>query len=234
VIKYKLDQDILQSNSQAIVNTVNTVGVMGKGLALKMKDKYPEMYIDYKKKCEANELKIGKLHYYFYEKPVKKIIINFPTKKDWRSKSKIEDIRMGLIYFAKNYQNLGIQSVAFPPLGCGNGGLNWKDVKKEMEKYLGDLKNIEINIYITSKMQFDDIVSRNLDALENFKREIADLISNRSVQINHSRKIEQSSKRINELIEDFRIMLKENPKVDENYVTINKEIDDLLANEIKF
>ncbi len=143
--------NIFESNAQVLVNTVNTVGVMGKGLAEAFKKLYPDMFTSYQNLCETGQLDIGNLHFY---KTVNKWVLNFPTKKNWRSPSKIEYIEMGLKKFVSEYEKLGITSIAFPLLGCGNGGLDWEnEVKPLMEKYLKSLP-IEIFIHTTHKDTF--------------------------------------------------------------------------------
>ncbi len=134
--------DIFESNAQVLVNTVNTVGVMGKGLAKEFKRLYPEMFEAYQHYCEKGQLTIGKLQIY---RTPNKWILNFPTKKSWRYPSKIEYIEAGLKKFVGNYEKLGIQSISFPMLGCGNGGLDWQEVKPLMERYL---KNLPIDVYV--------------------------------------------------------------------------------------
>lgn len=142
MIRY-LDGDIFTGPAQTIVNTVNTVGVMGKGIALEFKKRYPAMFESYKLACEKKRLKTGRLML-FYE--ADHWVLNFPTKEHWRSPSRLEYIEQGLIRFTKIYAEYGITSIAFPKLGCGNGELDWKDVKPLMEKYLKDLP-IDIYIY---------------------------------------------------------------------------------------
>ncbi len=142
MIKYVYDCDILESNADAIVNTVNTEGVMGKGLALKFKKKYPEMYEEYRARCLDGEIHVGKLHFYRSEN---KIVINFPTKKEWRKPSQLEYVREGLKDFVSRYKDLKIMSVSFPLLGCSNGKLDWRDVKPIMEEFLEPL---DITVYV--------------------------------------------------------------------------------------
>lgn len=143
-----VQQDIFKSPAQVIVNTVNTVGVMGKGIAKRYKEIYPDMYKQYQKFCEQHLLDIGKLWIY---KSDTKWILNFPTKKHWRQPSKVEYVEQGLKKFVETYEEKGITSVSFPQLGCGNGGLNWEDeVRPLMEKYLKDLP-IDIFIHIYSE-----------------------------------------------------------------------------------
>ena len=140
--------NIFESNAHVLVNTVNTVGVMGKGLAKEFKRIYPDMFKQYQKFCEDGTLTIGKLQVY---KTPNKWVLNFPTKANWRSPSKLEYIEQGLQKFVANYDRLGVKSIAFPMLGCGNGGLSWEDeVKPLMEKYLESLP-IEIFIHIAKQ-----------------------------------------------------------------------------------
>jgi len=137
--------NIFEAETQTIVNTVNCKGVMGKGLALEFKKRYPKMYEEYKKECEEEKLTIGTLH--LYKGDPDRWILNFPTKDHWRFKSRLEYIEDGLKYFCSKYKEWGIKSIAFPQLGCQQGGLNWSDVKPLMERYLKDLPDIEIFIY---------------------------------------------------------------------------------------
>lgn len=137
------DNDILnQGNAQTIVNTINCVGVMGAGIALEYKLRYPKMYEDYVLKCRKHEVMIGKPYLYKHND---KWILNFPTKKHWKDDSKLEWVEEGLIYFKENYKQWGITSIAFPKLGTKHGGLNWEDIKKIMELHLEDL---DIPVYI--------------------------------------------------------------------------------------
>lgn len=135
--------NLFESPAQTLVNTVNTVGVMGKGIALTFKSVYPEMFKRYVELCETGELDIGRL--FLYRTP-NKLILNFPTKKNWRNPSKLEYIEAGLQTFVRMYQEAGIHSIAFPPLGCGNGELDFKDVRSVMERYLSEV-NIPVFIY---------------------------------------------------------------------------------------
>ena len=143
VIKYT-QGDIFESKCQAIINTVNCEGKMGKGLAYQFKKKFPEMEQDYVKVCLKGELYPGKLHIY-QEKNF--LIINFPTKKKWREKSKIEYIIIGLRKLKEEIIKKGIKSVAIPPLGAGNGGLNWNEVKFEINRELLDMEDVVFEVY---------------------------------------------------------------------------------------
>lgn len=136
--------NLFNSNAQVITNTVNCVGVMGKGIALQFKNKFPEMFLDYKRKCDSGELKLGR-PYLWTSGEVQ--VLNFPTKGHWKENSNLQDIESGLKYLAENYEKLEINSIALPPLGCGNGGLNWKDVKNLINKYLGPLELLDVYVY---------------------------------------------------------------------------------------
>lgn len=147
MIKYRYNENLFDSKSCALVNTVNCVGVMGAGIAKEFKLRFPEMFRDYVKKCHTNEIQIGKLDTYRIND--KKIIINFPTKDHWKYPSKIEYIKKGLDDFIQNYKSWNITSVAFPQLGCGKGGLNWNDVIYVMEEYLTDI-DITTEVYVNT------------------------------------------------------------------------------------
>lgn len=118
--------DLFSSPAQTLVNTVNCVGVMGKGVALEFKKAYPAMYEDYVARCERGEVRLGEP--YLYRDASGAMIVNFPTKGHWRSASRLVDIDRGLDHFLAQAGEWGIQSIAFPPLGCGNGGLEWREV----------------------------------------------------------------------------------------------------------
>lgn len=141
--------DLLKSNAQALVNTVNCEGYMGKGIAYQFKLEYPQNNESYIKACKSGTLRVGKMHYY-NEKG--KIIINFPTKDKWRAKSKIEYIVSGLDELILLINSINIKSIAIPPLGSGNGGLIWSDVKKLIEEKLSAISNrVEIIVYEPSQ-----------------------------------------------------------------------------------
>ena len=118
--------DLFESQAQAVVNTVNCVGVMGKGVAEQFKKRYPAMFDDYKARCDRKAVELGKP--YLFRDASGALIVNFPTKGHWRSPSRLEDIERGLDHFATHAAEWGITSVAMPPLGCGNGGLEWSEV----------------------------------------------------------------------------------------------------------
>ena len=136
--------NMFDSSMETLVNTVNCVGVMGKGVALEFKKRYPEMYKEYVKLCDQKQIHPGMP--YFYQDLCGTSILVFPTKDHWRSPSKLQYIIDGLDWFVKNYQDYGVSSIAFPPLGCGNGGLTWDVVGPIMYQKLGSLP-IEVEIY---------------------------------------------------------------------------------------
>jgi len=128
--------NLLKAPAEALVNTVNTEGVMGKGIALQFRVAHPAMYEEYVRKCREGELRLGSVHVYRLGELVDgpKYIINFPTKGHWRQKSKIADIVSGLDALVHTVRELKIKSIAVPPLGCGNGGLDWADVRPLIER----------------------------------------------------------------------------------------------------
>lgn len=133
---------LLDSNAQTLVNTVNCIGVMGKGIAAEFKQRYPEMFNSYKRICDAGALEPGKLWLW---QGSDHWVLNFPTKRHWRYPSKLEWIEAGLEKFVVEYSRRGITDISFPRLGCGNGGLKWEVVRPLMERYLAPLP---INVYI--------------------------------------------------------------------------------------
>jgi O-acetyl-ADP-ribose deacetylase (regulator of RNase III) len=140
---YYVETSLFQSPAQVLVNTVNTQGVMGKGIASIFKQLYPHMFSKYRQFCEDGQFKIGQL--WLYKTP-QRWILNFPTKQEWRRPSKVEYIEAGLKNFVATYREREITSVSFPMLGCGNGGLDWEtQVKPVMEHHLSQLP---INIYV--------------------------------------------------------------------------------------
>jgi len=127
--------DILQSDAQTLVNTVNCVGIMGKGIAAKFKKQFPEMFKNYVACCEREDVKPG-IPYMFKESMFLPQIINFPTKTHWRAASRIENIEKGLKILSDKYKEWDVKSIAIPPLGCGNGQLLWESVGPLIYKYV--------------------------------------------------------------------------------------------------
>lgn len=144
--------DVLRSQARAIVNTVNCVGVMGKGIALAFKHKYPEMYRDYVARCDKDEVKVGKPYAYEVEGH---IVVNFPTKQHWRSISRLSDIEAGLRHLHSHLTEWGITSIALPPLGCGNGQLDWSVVGPTLHKHLSTF-GIPVELYVPHELPLDD------------------------------------------------------------------------------
>ena len=152
MITIKKQGDLLKEDVQAYVNTVNCVGIMGKGIALQFKMKYPENYKLYKKACNKNKVQIGKMFITEINDLFDtKYIINFPTKKHWKGKSKLEYIEKGLDDLAKQVRKLNIKSIVIPPLGCGFGGLHWKEVRPLIEQKLSSIEDVKIILYAPSK-----------------------------------------------------------------------------------
>lgn len=146
MIKY-ITGNIIQADVEAMVNTVNTVGVMGKGIALAFKKAFPENFKIYKKACDNEEFNVGNILTTATGQFTPKWIINFPTKKHWRNRSKIEYIETGMKVLVETINEKNIKSIAIPPLGCGNGGLNWDEVKPIILKHLENLEN-EVTVII--------------------------------------------------------------------------------------
>lgn len=156
--------DMFDSPSMTLVNTVNCVGIMGKGIAQEFKKRYPGMFADYEQRCSMGKVEPGVP--YYYEDMFGTSIVNFPTKKHWRSPSKLQDVVKGLGIFMEKYKEWGVTSVAFPPLGCGNGGLEWAIVGPIMYQKLSTL-DIPVEIFApfgTPKQQLtNDFLSQSTD-----------------------------------------------------------------------
>src|SRR5579863_2025865 len=146
-MEYKIG-NLLEADTEALVNTVNTVGIMGKGIALQFKERFPLNFKVYADACKKGLVKTGKL-LVVKENTLNgdKIIINFPTKTEWFKKSQYSYIEEGLKELVNIIKEYNIKSIAIPPLGCGNGGLKWNKVKSLMDKYLGPLEDVNIIIF---------------------------------------------------------------------------------------
>jgi len=157
-----LKTNLFESPAQVLVNTVNTVGVMGKGIALEFKKLYPKMFTEYQRLCENGQFNVGQLWIYRTDN---KWVLIFPTKKNWRNRSKLAYIEAGLKKFVDTYEERKIKSISFPQLGVGNGGLDWeKEVRPLMEHYL---KGLPINVYIHLYSQpVDQPEFKNLSAMK--------------------------------------------------------------------
>ena len=139
--------DILTADVEAIVNPVNCVGVMGKGVALQFKRAYPANFAKYKSVCDGGDMNVGTVLVVETGKRVNpKYIINFPTKRHWRDNSRMEDIESGLNNLVEVVRLFGIKSIAIPALGCGNGGLRWDDVLPRIEGAFADVVGVDVYI----------------------------------------------------------------------------------------
>lgn len=168
MITYK-QGNIFSSNAQVITNTVNCVGVMGKGLALEFKQRFPDMFMDYQSKCEKGQVTVTTPYLWDNGKVQ---ILNFATKKHWKDNSNLNDIKSGLLYLAQNYDEMGISSIALPPLGCGLGGLRWSDVKTLIEEILGSIHDLDVfvyepNIASIKNVSDDDLASTGAQSINN-------------------------------------------------------------------
>jgi len=144
MIEYKKG-DILHEDAEALVNTVNCVGIMGRGIALQFKNAFPENFKSYVAACERNEVQPGQMLVFKTGRLTNpKYIINFPTKRHWRGKSRIEDIDAGLVALANEIRSRNIHSIVIPPLGSGLGGLEWSNVRPRIEKSLRGLDNVRV------------------------------------------------------------------------------------------
>jgi O-acetyl-ADP-ribose deacetylase (regulator of RNase III) len=140
--------NLLDADADALVNTVNTVGVMGKGIALQFRQAFPANYRAYQAACRRGEVRLG--HMFVTETGLlepPRLIVNFPTKGHWRSRSHLDDIEAGLADLRRVIGEYSITSIAVPPLGCGNGGLSWRDVRALIAKTLGDLPGVQVTVY---------------------------------------------------------------------------------------
>jgi len=140
--------DILQAEAEALVNTVNCVGVMGRGIALQFKKEFPENFTAYKAACDKGTLHPGKMlvvDLQHLQSP--RYVINFPTKRHWKGKSRIEDIERGLVALVEEVRARKIPSIAIPPLGCGLGGLDWREVRPLIEHAFAGLPDVRVLLY---------------------------------------------------------------------------------------
>ena len=136
--------DLFTSKAQTFVNTVNCVGIMGKGIALEFKKRFPDMFKDYEERCKRKEVRLGRP--YLYATMLPPHILNFPTKDHWRSVTNLADLERGLEYLLTHYKEWGITSIAVPPLGCGEGQLEWRVVGPTLYRYLSRM-DIPVELY---------------------------------------------------------------------------------------
>ncbi|MFC4127246.1 macro domain-containing protein [Nocardia rhizosphaerae] len=141
--------NLLDADTEALVNAVNTVGVMGKGIALQFKQAYPDMFREYARAARMGDLHVGRM--FVWETGAARgprLIVNFPTKRHWRSASRLDDVSAGLPVLAETIERYRIQSIAIPALGCGHGGLTWEEVGPLIKKALEPLAaKVEIRLY---------------------------------------------------------------------------------------
>lgn len=168
--------NLLEARAEALVNTVNTVGVMGKGIALMFKERFDENFRRYAAACKAKEVQTGKM----FVTPVHELdgprwIINFPTKQHWRAPSRMEWIIEGLQDLRRFLVEQNVKSIAIPPLGAGNGGLEWADVREQIELTLGDL-DVDIQVFEPTK-QYQNVAKRaGVEKLTPARALIAELV----------------------------------------------------------
>ena len=163
MITYKTG-DILTEATEALVNTVNCVGVMGRGVALQFKRAFPDNFKAYAARCKRDEMRPGRVFVFETGAMVPpRYIINFPTKRHWRGKSRLEDIESGLESLAREIRSRGIRSISIPPLGSGLGGLHWPSVRTRMEEALGVLDDVEIVIFEPGGARADGRVNQSSD-----------------------------------------------------------------------
>jgi len=203
----EISGNIFNSNAMTIVNTVNCIGAMGKGIALEFKLRFPEMFDEYKKICDQKKLKPGQILPYRKSKPW---ILNFAIKDDWHHPSKIEWIESALIKFKENYKKMGITSIAFPWMGAMNGGIPLNDIKEITRKYLKQINDIDVEVYTFDPDETDPL----------FKK-LTTLINHSNININEISKISKIQKRFWEKI--LNVFLESPPK--SLYRLINLSID---------
>ena len=147
MIDYKIG-DIFEEDAEALVNSVNCVGIMGRGIALQFKNVFPDNFKAYKDACDRGEVKPGQVFVYESGQLTNpRYILNFPTKRHWRAKSRMEDIESGLASLIREIEARGIRSIAMPPLGSDLGGLRWEDVRPRIEDALGSLDNLKVTVF---------------------------------------------------------------------------------------
>lgn len=155
--------DLFSSQAQTLVNTVNCVGVMGKGIALEFKKRFPDMFDDYVKRCREGRVRLGEP--YLYRRLTAPWILNFPTKDHWRSVARIQDIVAGLAYLRERYREWGITSLAVPPLGCGHGQLEWRVIGPMLYRQLQQF-DIPVELYAPFETPQEELTPSFLNAAE--------------------------------------------------------------------
>jgi O-acetyl-ADP-ribose deacetylase (regulator of RNase III) len=147
MIEYKRG-NLLSEDTEALVNTVNCVGIMGRGIALAFKKAFPANFTEYEDACSRGEVQPGRMFVHDTRQITNpRYIINFPTKRHWRNPSRISDIDTGLIALVAEIQERDIRSIALPALGCGNGGLDWDEVRPRIERAFEPLQGVQVTVY---------------------------------------------------------------------------------------
>ena len=162
MIEYKTG-NIIAEDAEALVNTVNCVGVMGRGIALQFKKAFPENFKSYAAACKRNEVRPGRMFVFETGQIYPHYIINFPTKRHWRGKSRIEDIDAGLTALAEEIRARNIRSIALPPLGSGLGGLAWSEVRLRIESVLREFNDLKIVLFEPGGGPIDKRVNHSSD-----------------------------------------------------------------------
>ena len=163
MIEYKRG-DIITEDAEALVKTVNCVGIMGRGIALQFKNAFPENFKSYAAACKRNEVQPGRMFVFETGQLTNpRYIINFPTKRHWRGKSRIEDIDAGLAALAEEIRSRNIRSIAIPPLGSGLGGLDWSEVRPRIEATLREFSDLKVVIFEPSDASAETRVNRSRD-----------------------------------------------------------------------
>lgn len=140
--------DILKQDAEALVNAVNCLGVMGRGVALQFRRTFPQNYADYRKACHRGEVEIGRMFVHDLQSVSNpRFVINFPTKRHWKDASRIADIEIGLVDLARVLRERRIRSVAVPAIGCGLGALDWSEVRPRIEKVLAGMDDLNVFLY---------------------------------------------------------------------------------------
>ncbi|GAA2666437.1 MULTISPECIES: macro domain-containing protein [Actinosynnema] len=153
--------DLLEADVEALVNTVNCVGVMGRGLALQFKRRYPESFESYARACEDGVVELGRMHVVERNAVTgPKYVVNFPTKGHWRSRSKLSDVETGLDDLVRVIEERSIKSIAIPPLGAGNGGLPWSDVEPLIRAKLAALPEVTVLLFTPSNADRHSLPNR--------------------------------------------------------------------------
>ena len=159
--------DLLDADAEALVNTVNCVGVMGKGVALQFKKRFPDNFKRYSRACKREKVQPGHMFVFDTGRPDSKpkYIINFPTKRHWRAKSRVDDVEDGLADLADQIRKRKIRSIAMPALGCGHGGLEWEEVRSLIERELGDLSaDVQIAVFEPEEASDTTSMTRSIEA----------------------------------------------------------------------